>query len=260
MSASTSRLEIAAEHAAAQERRLRLIDLQGLQAAGVAPPRYIVRPYVPRGVVTLLGGHGGAGKSMLALTIAAHVAAGRRWADLETMPARVLYVSLEDPGDVVRFRLRRIIEACGLDAERVARGLIVLDGTETGGALALEYNNLGARVLLPTAELEELREQAEGCGLIVVDNASDAADFNENDRRMVRGLPLVREPARWSTDSPAHRALPRLRQLPAKRRQPRGRHRAMQYGARPCGRRAASLPQHRAHLRGIPTSPAPGDD
>lgn len=40
---------------------------------------------VPRRNVTLLGGHGGSGKSLLALVIADHCAEGRDWAGLSTV-------------------------------------------------------------------------------------------------------------------------------------------------------------------------------
>lgn len=40
---------------------------------------------VPRRNVTLLGGHGGSGKPLLALVIAAHCAEGRDWAGLSTV-------------------------------------------------------------------------------------------------------------------------------------------------------------------------------
>jgi len=41
-------------------------------SAPIPPTRYVVDSILPRGHVTLLGGHGGSGKSLLGLIIAAH--------------------------------------------------------------------------------------------------------------------------------------------------------------------------------------------
>ena len=165
------------------------VELGDVSAASLTPPRYVIRPIVPRGFVTLLGGHGGAGKSILGETLLAHVAAGAHtWAGLQVEDGNALFVSLEDPGALVRYRLRQIAEAYDLNAAKLGRRLKVVDGTEAAAALVSEYNDSGTRRLSPLPALEELAEAARGCSLIVVDNASDAFDANENDRRMVRGF------------------------------------------------------------------------
>lgn len=156
----------------------------------LTPPAHVIDRLVPRGVVTLLGAHGGAGKSILALILCAHVASGKTWAGHGIDQGRALVVSLEDPGDTVNFRLRRIVDAYGLDAGAVARNVRILDGTETDGTIAGEVRDreTGTLRLGCTMAYETLREAAKGCQLVVVDNASDAADFNENDRRLVRAF------------------------------------------------------------------------
>lgn len=169
--------------------------VQGLLAVAIdelmtsAPPApfFVIERLVPASVVTLLGGHGGAGKSLLGLTLAAHVAGGAHtWAGYRIEDGRALYVSLEDPGDVVRWRLRKIIEAYGLDAERVARRLVVVDGTEGNTEIACEVSDHGQRQMVLTSAYTEIRELALGARLIVVDNASDGFGGNENERRAVR--------------------------------------------------------------------------
>lgn len=167
-------------------RTLRLVptDLH----ADHTPPAHVIDRLVPRGVVTLLGAHGGAGKSVLALTLAAHVATGRTWAGFGIDQGRALIVSLEDPGTLVNFRLRRITDAYSLDPDAVAANVAILDGSAGDGALVGEVNDHGTARLAQTAALEELREAAAGAALIVLDNASDAFDANENHRRMVRGF------------------------------------------------------------------------
>lgn len=173
---------------ATAEGALRPVRVDDVLTAHVAPPRFVVDRLLPVGHVTLLGAHGGSGKSVLALAIAAHVACGRSWAGLAVEHRPALYVSLEDPSDVVRIRLRRIIEAYGLDLGAVAENLRVLDGTGGDAALMTESAAFGVRSLIETAKFAELRLLVGDAGLIVADNASDAYDGAENDRRQVRSF------------------------------------------------------------------------
>lgn len=166
-------------------RHLLPVSTDALDGAAIAPPRFVVEHLLPRRVVTLLGAHGGSGKSMLALTIAAHVAAGAAWAGFTSVSSPVLLVSLEDPGDVVLYRLRRVLEQYRLPEASIRSQLRILDGTD-GDALAGEVAEHGVKRLAPLPALNELQEAAAGAGLIVIDNASDGLDASENDRRMVR--------------------------------------------------------------------------
>jgi hypothetical protein len=167
---------------------LSIVATTNVMRAVLPPAQYAVEPLAPRGLVTLLGAHGGAGKSMLALTLAAHMPTGRSWAGLPVVQGRALYVSLEDGAELVRHRLRRIIESYNLDPVAVASGLAILDGTEGDGALAREHGAYGVRRLVPTPVIEDLRQHAEGCALVVVDNASDAFSGDEINRQQVRSF------------------------------------------------------------------------
>jgi hypothetical protein len=162
------------------------VNLGDLATAELTPPRFVVEPLIPRGVTTLLGGHGGAGKSNLALILAAHVAVGQAMGPYACERGRVLFASLEDGPELIRFRLRRIAAHYGLDADVVADRLSVIDATSTDGALAVEVQGIGTRQLVPTNAYHELRELASGFDLVVVDNASDAYEGPENERRHVR--------------------------------------------------------------------------
>lgn len=183
-------------------RALRPVDLSGLLTTPTPAPPYVIHGLIPRGVVTLLGGHGGAGKSIVGLTLAAHVAGGEHtWAGHRIEDGRALFLSLEDPCDVVRYRLRKIAEAYSLDSAKLERRLTVLDGTGTDATLAGEVNDMGVRRLAFTAALAELADAAQGHRLIVIDNASDAYAGNENERRQVRGF--IREIGRIAHDNDA---------------------------------------------------------
>lgn len=181
---------------------LRPVDLAGLLSAPTPAPAYAIHGLIPRRVVTLLGGHGGAGKSIVGLALAAHVAGGEHtWAGHRVEDGRALFVSLEDPGEVVRYRLRRIVEAYDLDTAKIERRLTVLDGTGSDATLAGEINDMGVRRIAFTGTLTELEDAAQGQRLIVVDNASDAYAGNENERRQVRQF--IRELGRIAHDHDA---------------------------------------------------------
>lgn len=163
------------------------VEVGDLAGAELLPPRFVVDRLIPRRQVTLLGGHGGAGKSTLALVLAAHVAAGKPWAGLAVEAGQVVFVSLEDEPRIVRWRLRNVLDAYALDAGAVAQNLRLLDGTATDASLAAEQADRRATATLaPMPALGELCEAAAGCALIVVDNASDGYEANANDPRMVR--------------------------------------------------------------------------
>jgi len=184
-----------------QDDRPRLTAVPPSLNVPVRPPQHVIDPLLPRGVVTLLGGHGGAGKSQLALVLAAHAACGRAWGGFAVAPCKSLYVSHEDPVDLARLRLQKIVREYDLPADQVEAGVRLVDATEA--VLATEFVEAGLRRLVLTPAYEDLRALVaeHKPGLIFVDNASDAYDGPENDRRMVRGF--VRALARIARDNDA---------------------------------------------------------
>lgn len=199
---SSERMAVAAERLDQLERQLpdlgvaavpqwsalTVVDLDNLMAAEPCPVRFLFDPLLPLRHVTLLGGHGGTGKSSLALVLGAHAACGRPWAGFPVERcSKVVFVSLEDEGALVRYRLRRIIAAYGLDSGVVAKGLLLLDGTEACAALMSEDSGPYQRAA-PTSVLSEMRQKVAGADLVIIDNASDAFDANENSRRDVRAF------------------------------------------------------------------------
>lgn len=163
---------------------LELVPPGDLLADDIPPVRFLFGPLFPRGEVTLFSADGGTGKSTLSLAWAAHVACGRAWAGLPVEPGRVLFVSLEDPADVCRLRLRSVVQTYGLDAAAVSERVLIADGTKGTGALMA----LREGVLRPTEVLAELMGlMAHGpFDLIVIDNSSEAFGGSENDRQQVR--------------------------------------------------------------------------
>lgn len=168
---------------------LRDVPLQAFMETPPGTIGYAVHPVIPRGVVTLWGGHGGSGKSMSALQLMAHGACGAEWQGLTPDGTiRSAYFSLEDPGDLVRYRLRRICESYSLEERRVESNIRVYDCPDGRPALMTEVSSFGIRQMTETALLAQVRRLCSGADLVVIDNASDAFGGNENDRQSVRAF------------------------------------------------------------------------
>lgn len=166
------------------------VNLSNLTNGAEPPQRYIIDPILPRGHVTLLGGHGGSGKSILSMTWGAFVACGFSWWRLPVECGRALYLTLEDPDDLVRRRTRRIVEANRLSATMIEERLraLVLDRDAVDDALAIETNFAGVRGIKMTPLFDELVAASEGRDFVIIDNASDAYGGDENQRRQVRAF------------------------------------------------------------------------
>ena len=78
-----------------------IVKLDVLEDLFYTLPFYVDK-WIPQNEVTLLAGHGGSGKSYVALNIAIHVAMGIPFADLPTTQANVLFFSGEDGGAILR--------------------------------------------------------------------------------------------------------------------------------------------------------------
>ncbi len=150
------------------------------------PPAFVWDGYLPRGVVALMGAHGGTGKSTIALMLGVCVALGSPLFGVDTEPCKVVFVSLEDGANIVRHRLAGICRAWGVNPLALHDRLHIVDGTEHPELFAAETRGAGDT----TPTYRELRKLvlSEGVGLVVVDNASDAFGGDEIQRRQVRAF------------------------------------------------------------------------
>lgn len=173
---------------AADEREgplLQPVDVSDIFTRPSPPPRYVWDTCIPRGEVTLLGAHGGTGKSFLALMLAVAVAAGRELLGVGTEHAPVLFASFEDNAAVLRHRLAFICRSWGIEPAEL--GLLrIVDGTAAPALYESTQRGNGATTATYRALRRLAREVAPG--LIVVDNASDAFDGDEVRRGQVRGF------------------------------------------------------------------------
>ncbi len=171
----------------AENRRKEAMQPVGLDLDQQIPaPRHLIDRILPLNEVTLLGAHGGSGKSILALVLGAHVAAGEDWAGLQVKRARVLYVSLEDSANTITYRMQQILKVYDVSRERVLERFSVIDASEIDAALAVEISDQGVRRVTMTEAFKYVVEAAAGAGLVIIDNASDAFDADENSRRQTR--------------------------------------------------------------------------
>jgi hypothetical protein len=167
---------------------LELVPLTRFMAQRQPEHPHVMAPYYPRRVVTLLGGHGGVGKTTLAVTHAAHLAAGRGWGPFDVVPGRVVFLSFEDEGvDIVR-TLQDVVEIYGLPANEIEQNLVIYDGTDTETELAVECSEGGAVRLNFTAMMGVVEDICAGADVVFIDNASDTFGGNENNRRQVKAF------------------------------------------------------------------------
>lgn len=97
------------------------LDLIRASSWGYKPPpepqKFVVPGFIPAQTVTSLGGDGGLGKTLIAETIAIHIAAGRELWCMSLMQGPVIGVFCEDDQDEIERRGRAICEAEGIPFE-----------------------------------------------------------------------------------------------------------------------------------------------
>lgn len=166
------------------------VRLDDIDDATIDPPAFTVDELLPAGEVTLLGAHGGVGKTALAQHIAVCLATGRNCLGKDCRKSRVLFYSAEDGADQMRWKFKRECERLGISSTELDSGLKLIDASEADPTLFHEIKTGGARVGGVTAEFVRLQRlmQATGCDVLIVDNASDVFAGDENNRAQVRGF------------------------------------------------------------------------
>lgn len=166
-------------------RTLRFYSGSSLDGKTVPPRHWAVQDVVPSRTVTMLGGDGATGKSLLAMQLAQAVATGARWMGQQTVSGGALFISAEDDDDELHRRLSDIVRATGCkftDLDRLT--LCSLAGQDA--LLAMLDRNTGA--LIPTGLYREIEDRiaAEKPAVVVLDTLADLFPGNENDRAQAR--------------------------------------------------------------------------
>lgn len=180
-------------------RVLRFLPASGWAGKPVPPRRWLVPDLIPSRTVTLLGGDGGTGKSLLAQQLAYAVSTGSPWIGQAVTSGGVLFISAEDDEDELHRRMADVVRASGGSLEDLDR-LTVLSLAGEDALLATLERSGG--VLTPSALFHEIeRRIGEECpALVVLDTLADLFSGNENDRAqarqfvgMLRGLAIRHE-------------------------------------------------------------------
>lgn len=160
------------------------IDLRKLAAIEPQPPKFIVPDWLPEGEVTLFAGHGGSGKSAMALQLAVCIALGAPWFGMPTQRRRACFVSLEDPVGVLHWRLSRLCAELRVPMADLHGWLFLYDGAHADGALMLETRE--ATGFTPVYAWLRAAMDTSHSQVLVLDGASDSFGANENARAHVR--------------------------------------------------------------------------
>ena len=152
----------------------------------VPPRKWHVQDLIPGNTVTLLGGDGGTGKSLLALQLAVATATGTSWIgrDIE-QPGKALVLSAEDDIEELFRRWDDICESEGLSMSSLSNLLIRSTAGEETLLATLDgkTNMLKATAIYETVCASMKRERP---ALLVLDTLADLHAGNENDRAHAR--------------------------------------------------------------------------
>lgn len=160
------------------------LDLEALSERAPEPPKFIVPDWLPCGYATLFAGHGGVGKSGIALHLACCIAAGVPFFGMEVQQRRVLYLSCEDRENVLHWRLARICAHLGISLASLRGKLEILDLVEAD-TLLWERTREGTTLGEGWYELKK-RMRAYETEVLFVDGISDTYGGNENSKTEVK--------------------------------------------------------------------------
>jgi hypothetical protein len=162
-----------------------ILDLVALAEVDPQPPQFILSDWLPVGYASLLAGHGGVGKSALALYLAVCIVAGVSFFGAEVARRRVLFLSCEDRESVLHWRLARICAHLGIDLGNLRGWLEVIDLVGKDSILWERDPRTGYTITPSYATLCQ-RVKAHDTELLVVDGISDTFAGNENSRAEVK--------------------------------------------------------------------------
>lgn len=159
------------------------LDLEALDGIEPEPPQFIIPDWLPCGYATLLAGHGGVGKSGIALHIACCMALGRPFFGLEARQCRILYLSCEDRSSVLHWRLSRICAEMGIRISDLKDNFFPLDLV---GYDAVLYQTPNRDRDFQTMGYWELAERMKSYDVVFIDGITDTYGGNENDKAEVK--------------------------------------------------------------------------
>jgi RecA-family ATPase len=194
----SSRDTTAAQPAPARDEPLSYVDL----ALDLTPRQWHVLERIPMRNVSMLGGEGSIGKSLLLMQLSGATVLGKDW--IGTLPEQgsVLYVSCEEDDEEVRRRMDDVARHLhSTRQEMIETGLRFISLAGKDAVLAQPDR---AGIMRPTPLFERIRRDAmeQRPKLIVFDTVADVFAGKENDRSqarqfvtLLRGLAIETESA-----------------------------------------------------------------
>ncbi len=166
-------------------RTSRFFPASEFEGKQIQPRPWLVPDLVPSGTVTLLGGDGGTGKSLLALQLACAVVTGGQWLGRPVASGGAVFVSAEDDESELQRRtddIRHYLDQSFHDLHRMT--LRSLAGEDA--LLARIDRATGALTPSPLYTELDKRIGGERPALVVLDTLADMFPGNENDRTQAR--------------------------------------------------------------------------
>lgn len=193
------------------------LDLEALSEREPEKPRFIIPDWGPVGYAWLLAGHGGVGKSGIALHLAVCMAAGVPFFGIEVERKHVLYLSCEDRESVLHWRLTRICAYLGIGLASLRGWLEIVDLVSSESVLWERDQKDGTTLRVPYFELQ-YRMRDHETEVLFVDGITDTYAGNENSKpevkRYVRSLVKLIDPNRGAVLLIGHIAKPSASGIP----------------------------------------------
>jgi RecA-family ATPase len=155
-------------------------------ALDLKPRQWLVLDRIPGRNVTLLGGEGAIGKSLLLMQLSGATVLGKDWIGTLPEPGPVLYLSCEEDDDEIRRRMESVAQHVGSSRpDMINHGLHFLSFAGKDAILA-QPDRFG--IMRPTPLFEQLRRDALALRpkLICIDTVADTFGGKENDRAQTR--------------------------------------------------------------------------
>jgi RecA-family ATPase len=155
-------------------------------ALELKPREWLVPERIPMRSVSMLGGEGAIGKSLLLMQLSGAVVLGKDWISTLPEPGPVLYMSCEEDDDEVRRRMESVAKHLGSSRQEIIdHGLRFLSFAGKDAILG-QPDRFG--IIRPTPLFERLHRDAlaQRPKLIVTDTVADIFGGKENDRAQTR--------------------------------------------------------------------------
>jgi RecA-family ATPase len=173
-----------ADKAARQATPLKIIKPEEWVSEPIRPREWIVKDWIPVGVVTGLYGDGGIGKSLLAQQLQAAMACGGEFCGQLVEEARSIGFFCEDDQDELLRRQARFNSHYNLDAATMANMRLVSRLGEDNLIMVFSARGAGETTPFYNQLCEAARDTKSR--VVIIDTAADTFGGNENDRPQVR--------------------------------------------------------------------------